>query len=220
MTEFTPARLAELRGVAELLSGSTFAATLDDYSNVGRVAFYPLTDELMCSRMRVVAFFENLPETVLALIDALEAKTAEVEDLRAWKKRVIEQVRDTTTGQPSPPDTDYGELIDRLKRERDEARMAASAEADHADELQARNAELARERDEAHNRKRAAERPMIRQLERAEKAEAALERVKALPLMQGHEEAHKECCGGKGYCAQCYGQWPCATIQAIEGTNA
>lgn len=89
MTDFTPARLAELRAVAELLSGSTFAATLDDYSNVGRVAFYPLTDELMCSRMRVVAFFENLPETLLALIAALEAKTAEVDRVKALHRKAL-----------------------------------------------------------------------------------------------------------------------------------
>lgn len=54
---------------------------------------------------------------------------------------------------------------------------------------------------------------------RADRAEAALERVKALPLLQGHEEAHKECCGGKGYCDQCYEQWPCPTIQTIEGVE-
>ena len=78
--------------------------------------------------------------------------------------------QDTTTGRPGLTAerferiklalSDYGGLtreegmflvreLAQLERERDEARMAASAEADHADELQARNADLRKERDEA-----------------------------------------------------------------------
>ena len=59
---------------------------------------------------------------------------------------------------------------------------------------------------------------MIRQLERAEKAEAALERVRAM-----HQRV--EICNSDGThfqweCERCGyddAQWPCATIQAIDG---
>ena len=152
MTDFTPARLTESRAVAELLSGSTFAATLDDYSNVGRVAFYPLTDELMCSRMRVAAFFENLPETVLALIDALEAKTAEADYWQnSWNR-------------------EDGYRID-AERERDKALAEVERITESRNEWASRMMELASE------------------TQRAGRAEAALERVRA--ARAGYPECDK-----------------------------
>lgn len=35
---------------------------------------------------------------------------------------------------------------------------------------------------------------------------------------RGHVEAHKECCGGKGYCRECFESWPCPA--SSEGRNA
>ena len=32
--------------------------------------------------------------------------------------------------------------------------------------------------------------------------------------MSEHKEAHLDCCGGKGYCDECYEPWPCPTIRA------
>lgn len=187
MTEFTPARLAELRGVAGVLSGSTFAATLDDYSNVGRVAFYPIPDELMGSRKRVAAFFENLPETLLALIAALEAKTAEAVQWEA-----------ACTSQDEALTMQINEAVEwgrERERERDEAR-----------------AEVER----ITSQWRATGRAEADQHRRADRAEAALERVKKLHAEIGYPEYMTTC-------DHCYGphdqavDWPCPTIQAIEG---
>lgn len=39
---------------------------------------------------------------------------------------------------------------------------------------------------------------------------------------EAHEEDHKDCCGGKGYCRECYERWPCPTRIALglnEGEN-
>lgn len=36
---------------------------------------------------------------------------------------------------------------------------------------------------------------------------------------EAHEECHKDCCGGKGYCRECYERWPCPTVAALDGAS-
>ena len=78
MTDFTPARLAELRAVAEHLQDAPQGAAKCD--QIGRSSFdFTPKFESDDTFHRTAAFFENLPDTVLALIDALEVKTAALE---------------------------------------------------------------------------------------------------------------------------------------------
>lgn len=168
MTDFTPARLAELRAVAEALYFSPSGLAIEEAAAYHKAV---------------------TPREVLALIAALEAKTAEVEELQAWERRAIEQVRDTTTGQPSPPDTDYGELIDRLKRERDEARAEVSNIEGRAVEF-SRQAERAEAQVEALAQTAARNWSLAQKSDaRAHRAEAALERVRA--ARAGYPECDK-----------------------------
>lgn len=73
------------------------------------------------------------PAATLALLDRIESLEAERDELRAWQALTIERVRDTTDLSHSVlleyediPGRDFGELIDKLKRQRDraEARLA------------------------------------------------------------------------------------------------
>ena len=72
MSDLTPARLAELRAVAEAVEPSYYACDCADMCRGGCPDPKP-----------VYATIDN--EAVLALIAALEAKTAEVEDARKYR---------------------------------------------------------------------------------------------------------------------------------------
>ena len=202
MTEFTPARLAALRAVAELLSGSTFASTLDDYSNVGRVAFYPIPDELMGSRKRVAAFFENLPETVLALTAALEAKTAEAAQ---WEAACTSQ--DEALTMQINEAVEWGR--ERERAEADAHRRAVRVEA-------------ALERVKALHRKALA---VFSWSEGGVRYEEPCESCNGAPGVhpcdcwadEQTEYVCAECDRDKGKNRD--SSWPCATIQAIERTR-
>ena len=52
----------------------------------------------------------------------------------------------------------------------------------------------------------------IAELER----ELALLQVPEGYPMSEHCEAHLECCGGKGYCEECYKRWPCPSAPVTE----
>lgn len=78
MTEFTPARLAELRAVAEHLQDAPQGSTKCD--EIGRSSFdFTPKFESDDTFNGTAAFFENLPETLLALIAALEEALAALE---------------------------------------------------------------------------------------------------------------------------------------------
>lgn len=160
MPEFTKEKLAELRAVAE-------RATEPDH--------YVCDCVEQCAGIcpRPMPVFKPIDRRdVLALLDALEAKTAEVERITAQRDRVVNEAH---------------ERMDAIDARGDAAFIG-----------------------------------------RAEKAEAALERVKALHHDAGESQGYTpDVRGGYGMiphcCASCgtfgeYGeQWPCATIQAIEG---
>lgn len=210
MTEITPARLSEMRGVAEAATQGEWRATEarewgDDeklqsavmvsegetltWDDHGGEVFHP-------ADASHIATFD--PSTVLALLDALEAKTAEV-DAKA----------------------DYVSDLEERVRQRDNHVIPV---------LHARIKEAERERDAALAEVSKIEGRAVEWSKRAEKAEAALERVKALHYDAGESQGYTpEVRGGYGMiphcCASCgsfgeYGTpWPCETIQAIEGTE-
>lgn len=221
MTDFTPARLAELRAVAEaafpvedwaiwsdlkeggfvhvgnaqgVIPEGQFVTAEDAEPNPVAKAYTP---ELGAH----IATFD--PPTVLALIAALEAETAEVE---MWTKP-----QECVTEHEQPFDFKQCTTHDRTFPLDGDCDYKGLSIIDWQDQ------QVAEQRGRA-----------VRAEMRAERAEAALERVKALHHDAGESQGYTpEVRGGYGTiphcCASCgtfgeYGEpWPCATIQAIEG---
>lgn len=246
MTDFTPARLAELRAVAEAATQGSRAVegsrvTTAEGSTIGQAWGVNWKND-----QRFMA--EATPGTVLALIAALEAERSHMQSLAKWVG-----VDETTPSleiaceasaalEAKTAEVDYWQS--RWNRE-DGYRIDADRRAEKAeqerDDLEERlsgflcemtGGKLSKTGYDVRTMVMHAEEENQRWVdaavkeaeERAEKAEAAreelqgvLERVKALPDLARHEEAHLDCCGGKGYCDHCYNPWPCPTIQAIQG---
>lgn len=241
MTEFTPARLAELRAVAE-------AANAEWYSKAPTIALRRFHEA-------------TYPPTVLSLIAALEAKTAEVEGckqrfscdggcsygdgpqeecslhgrnprelweaigglarerdearaeveaLQAWQAQTVRRVRDTVAGEhyamlvvEDIPNADYGELIDTLVEQRDDARAALKAKDSYVGDLEEQLQHIK-------SLWRATGRAEADEHRRADRAEAALERVRALHRKRrAYADDWDTCTCG-------YGSHPCPTILALE----
>ena len=181
MTDLSPAGLAELRAVAE--------------------AAEPM---MVFGGPTQTTFVSVEKQELLALIDALEAKTDELEEARKYRTLPPGYVWQDYY---SPDEVivirrEVEFAIETAERERDEALAEVS-------KIECRAVELSK---------------------RAEKAEAAIERVKALHHDAGESQGYTpEVRGGYGTiphcCASCgtfgeYGTpWPCETIQAIQGAE-
>lgn len=214
MTNLTPEQRAELRQVARGAFPQEEWATWEDLKDGGFVHVgnargvipdgeiataedaepNPVAQVYTPELAKHIATFD--PPTILALLDHITQLERERDELRGWREKVLEQVRDTTnldhTGMlhsEQIPDLDFGQLIDKLKRERDEARAEVES-------ITSQWRATGRAEADAHRR--------------ANKAEAALERVKALHRIDPYTE------GLRTTRCVCEERWPCSTIEAIH----